>query len=103
MRTDPLANLDEDLSVARVTAALEGDRDAVRLDDAMRRAVPLAERGQLSPFAVCLLGTIYRGLADGDTVEEMRTAAIMDDVTIADRWQSSLDELTRHGLLPSRG
>lgn len=95
--------LDDDCSIARVQAALENDMGLARLDDAMRRATPLAESGALSPLAMALVGTIYRAHDDGDSLAEMRASFVRGhdgSANMADAWDRAVEQITRHRLLP---
>lgn len=95
--------LDEDCAIERVKRAIEGDDTATKLDDAMRRATPLAETGEISPLAMVLIGTIYRGAHEGDTLAELKAFYVRQhdgSAAMADKWDRAIEQLRQHNLLP---
>jgi hypothetical protein len=96
-------NLDEDCSVERVKSAIKGDKMMAKLDDAMRRAIPLAEQNKISPLAMVLIGTIWRDRERGKTlvmshVKFMKSHNFSDEMDA--KWDAAIAQLTEHKLLP---
>jgi hypothetical protein len=96
--------LDEDCSIERVKAVIGGNMGLAKLDDAMRRAVPLSERNEISPLALSLVGTLHRGADAGWTLTQQRKH-YLDNVGWSGeqvaKWDAAIGQLRRHNLMPS--
>lgn len=97
-------DIEEDCTIERVKAALDGDTTTVRIDDAMRRATPLVESGRLSPIAFVLLGTIYRGHADGKGLADQKAEYVRlynGSSKMSEKWDRAIVQLRTNDLLPA--
>lgn len=99
--------LDEEVSIARVQSALEGDTSTVAAIDAMGgKAQQLTEAGKISALAYMLAGRLAADKANGLSEEESRAAFVRlhdGNPTMAEAWNRCVDELRRHGVHPYGG
>lgn len=97
--------IDEDCTIERVNSLLQGDKMIAKMDDALRRAVPLCEAGKISPLAMSLIGTLFRFDDEhGLSLSEARAWLIRGhdgSPQMAEGWDRAIDQLKQHNLLPA--
>ena len=99
----PARELDEECSIERVKSAIDGDEMKAQMDDACRRAIPLCESGQISPFAMTLIGTCWRAAEEGLTQRQAKAEFVRShdgSGIMASSWDTAVCSLSEHNLLP---
>lgn len=94
--------LDEEVNIARVQSAIEGDTGTVAAMDAMGKAQQFIEQGKLSPLAYWLCGTIARARVEGKTLEETHQEYVRlhdGNADMAAAWDRCIEELRGLNLL----